>query len=180
MYYPLFILKWLDRNAEGAMILIAYSLMAGIIVFAVVERFVFKTQIPWSTSIPIYLFLWVTWIGCSYNVKQRTHLTFNEFRSRMSYNLQFACVLLDGILWLAFGAMVTFYTYEQTMLARNNFSIVQGTDNMMQWWFYLATPVAWVLLMFRVLQNMAQDIHRFKKRQPFLVAIQKLNSVEKD
>ncbi len=177
MHYPLSMLRWLDRNAERTMILIAYSLMAGVIVFAVIERFVFNTQIPWSTSIPIYLFLWVTWIGCSYNVKQRTHLTFNELRQRMSYKMQFACVLLDGLLWLVFGVMVTYYTYEQTMLAYNNFAIVQGTDDMMQWWFYLATPVAWVLLMFRVLQNMSKDIDRFKKNQPFLIDIQKVDTV---
>jgi len=180
MHYPLSMLRWLDRNAERTMILIAYSLMAGIIVFAVIERFVFKTQIPWSTSIPIYLFLWVTWIGCSYNVKQRTHLTFNELRSRMSYNMQFVCVLLDGFLWLVFGVMVTYYTYQQTMLAYNNFAIVQGTDDMMQWWFYLATPVAWVLLMFRVLQNMNQDIQRFRKKQPFLIDIQKVDTVHEE
>jgi len=180
MHYPLTMLRWLDRNAERAMILIAYSLMAGVIVFAVIERFVFNTQIPWSTSIPIYLFLWVTWIGCSYNVKQRTHLTFNELRQRMSYKMQFACVMLDGLLWLVFGVMVTYYTYEQTMLAYNNFAIVQGTDDMMQWWFYLATPVAWVLLMFRVLQNMSKDIDRFKKNQPFLIDIQKVDTVNED
>lgn len=170
-------LSWLDKNAERVLILIAYSLMAGIIVFAVIERFVFKSQIPWSTSIPIYLFLWVTWIGCSYNVKQRTHLTFNELRSRMSYGVQFSCLMLDGLLWLLFGLMVTFYTYEQTMLAYNNFAIVQGTDNMMQWWFYLATPVAWVLLMIRVLQNMYQDYQRYLRHEPFLIEIQKVDTV---
>ncbi len=170
-------LSWLDKNAERVLILIAYSLMTGIIVFAVIERFVFKSQIPWSTSIPIYLFLWVTWIGCSYNVKQRTHLTFNELRSRMSYGAQFACLMLDGVLWLMFGLMVIFYTHEQTMLAYNNFAIVQGTDNMMQWWFYLATPVAWVLLMIRVIQNMYQDYQRYLRHEPFLIAIQKVDTV---
>jgi TRAP-type C4-dicarboxylate transport system permease small subunit len=178
MHHLLTAIKWLDRNAERTMILVAYSLMAGIIVVAVIERFVFRSQIPWSTSIPIYLFLWVTWIGCSYNVKQRTHLTFNELRLRMSYQWQYFCVSLDGILWLVFGAMVTYYTYQQTVLAYNNFAIVQGTDNMMQWWFYLATPVAWILLMFRVLQNMRQDYQRYRLRQPFLIDIQKVDTVQ--
>ena len=59
------LIGWLDDNVERVLILIAYASMALIIVFAVFERFVLKTQIPWSTSIPIYLFLWVTWIGCS-------------------------------------------------------------------------------------------------------------------
>ena len=164
--------RWLDKNAERALILVAYSAMALIIVYAVFERFILKSMVPWSTSIPIYLFLWVTWIGCSHNVRQRTHLVFNDIRLRMSYGWQFACLWLDALLWIVFGAIVLKFTIEQTMLVEMNFAIVQGTDNVMQWWFYLATPVAWALLLIRVLQNLWDDIARYRARQPFLVDIQ--------
>ena len=172
MSYLMALLRWLDRNTERTLILIAYSSMALIIVYAVFERYVFSTQIPWSTSIPIYLFLWVAWVGCAYNVKKRTHLVFNDFRLRMPYGMQFAMMWLDTILWIGFGSIVAWFTIEQTQLAYDNFSIVQGTDNVMQWWFYLATPVGWGILMIRALQNLMQDIGRFRRREPFLVDIQ--------
>ncbi len=172
MTYLMALLRWLDRNAERSMILVAYSSMAAIIVFAVFERFVMKTQIPWSSSIPIYLFLWVTWIGCSYNVRKRTHLVFNDVRLRLPYRWQFACMWLDALLWIVFGAIVIYFTVEQTKLVHMNFAIVQGTDNVMQWWFYLATPLAWTLLIVRVLQNLWDDIGRWRRREPFLVDIQ--------
>jgi len=143
-------LRWLDKNAERTLILFAYSAMALIIVFAVFERFVLKSMVPWSTAIPIYLFLWVTWIGCSYNVRKRTHLVFNDIRLRLPYGAQFACMMLDAVLWIVFGVIVLYYTIEQTRLVEMNFAIVQGTDNVMQWWFYLATPLAWALLIVRV------------------------------
>lgn len=165
-------LRWLDKNAERAMILVAYSSMALIIIYGVFERFVFRTQIPWSSSIPIYLFLWVTWIGCSQNVRKRTHLVFNDIRIRMSYGKQFACLIADALLWWGFGAVVIYFTVEQTLLVEMNFAIVQGTDNLMQWWFYLATPVAWTMLMIRVLQNLIDDVKRFQAGKPFLVEIQ--------
>jgi C4-dicarboxylate transporter, DctQ subunit len=165
-------LRWLDRNAERVLILFAYSSMAMIIVYAVFERFVLRTQIPWSSSIPIYLFLWVTWIGCSHNVRKRTHLAFNDVRLRMSYRAQYACMWLDALLWIGFGAIVLYYTIEQTRLVEMNFAIVQGTDHVMQWWFYLATPLAWALLIVRVLQNLADDVRRWRRREPFLVDIQ--------
>jgi TRAP-type C4-dicarboxylate transport system permease small subunit len=44
--------------------------------------------------------------------------------------------------------------------------IVQGTDNVLQWWFYVATPLAWVLLIIRVLQNLLEDIKLFIKGKP--------------
>ena len=136
MSYLMALLRWLDRNAERTLILIAYSSMALIIVYAVFERYVFSTQIPWSTSIPIYLFLWVAWVGCAYNVKKRTHLVFNDFRLRMPYGMQFAMMWLDTILWIGFGS------------------------------------IGWGILMIRALQNLMQDIGRFRRREPFLVDIQ--------
>ncbi len=39
----------------------------------------------------------------------------------------------------------------------------------MQWWFYMATPVAFVLIIFRVLQNLAEDVRRFLNREPFSI-----------
>lgn len=172
MSFLMALLRWLDRHAERTLILVAYSSMALIIVYAVFERYIFNTQVPWSSSIPIYLFLWVTWIGCAYNVNKRTHLVFNDFRLRMPYAMQFAMLWLDAILWVGFGTIVAYFTFEQTYLAYENFAIVQGTDNIMQWWFYLATPLGWALLMFRALQNLFEDIGRFRRREPFLIDIQ--------
>lgn len=165
-------LRWLDKNAERTLILFAYSMMSLIIVFAVFERFILKSMVPWSTSIPIYLFLWVTWIGCSHNVRKRTHLVFNDIRLNLPYGAQFACMCLDAVLWIVFGVIVLYFTIEQTRLVEMNFAIVQGTDNVMQWWFYLATPLAWALLLVRVLQNLAEDIGRYRRRAPFIVDIQ--------
>ena len=166
--------RWLDDHAERTIILIAYSSMALIIVYAVIQRYIFNSQIAWSSTIPIYLFLWVTWIGCAYNVKRRTHLVFNDIRLRMPYGLQFAMMWLDTILWVGFGTMVAYFTIEQTQIAYDNFAIVGGTNDVMQWWFYLATPIGWFLLMFRALQNLWADIGRYRRREPFLVDIQSI------
>ena len=39
----------------------------------------------------------------------------------------------------------------------------------MEWWFYLATPLAWSLIIIRVLQNLVQDIRRYRHREPFIL-----------
>nr|WP_300309153.1 TRAP transporter small permease [Halomonas sp.] len=160
-------LRWLDANLEKCVILVAYSGMAGIIFVEVIRRFVFSQQASWSTSIPILLFLWLTWFGASLNVKQRSHLSLNEIRMRLPYTGQFLCQLLDAVLWVGFGAMVIHFTLDQVALARMNFAIVPGTDNVMQWWFYLATPLAWILILIRVMQNLIIDIRRYRRREPF-------------
>ena len=165
------VLRWLDDNIENIVILICYVTMAGIIFVEVIRRFVFHQQAPWSTTIPIYLFLWVTWLGASYNAKIRTHLSFDELRARMPYNAQFACLILDAVLWVVFGIIVTVYAVEQVVIARDNFSIVQGTDNVLQWWFYMATPIGWSLLIFRVLQNLWTDVGTWREGKPFPIQV---------
>ncbi len=163
------LIQWLDRNIEKLVIFICYSSMAGIVFVEVIRRFVFSQQAAWSTTIPIYLFLWITWVGASYNVKIRTHLKFDELRIRLPYLMQFSLQVLDAVLWSVFGIIVVVYSTEQVHLARENFMIVQGTDNVLQWWFYVATPAAWVLLIFRILQNLWEDIQLFRAGKPLLI-----------
>ena len=161
------VLKWLDDNTEKTVILVCYLAMTAIIFVEVIRRFAFGLQAPWSSTIPIYLFLWVTWIGCAYTAKQRSHLRFEEVRARLPYTGQFLAVTLDHLIWIGFSIVVIYFAAEQVQLSYDNFAIVQGTDDVMQWWFYMATPVAFVLIIFRVLQNLAEDMRRFRRREPF-------------
>ena len=163
------ILNWLDINTEKVIMLVSYTAMAGIIFVEVVRRFLINEQVPWSTTIPVLLFLWVTWFGASYNIKKRTHLALTEVRARLPYTLQFSCFVMDAVLWIVFALIVIYYTYLQTYMAYDNFAIVGGTDDVMEWWFYLATPLAWGLIIIRVIQNLIQDIGRFRRNEPFVL-----------
>ena len=156
-----------DRHLERIVILICYMSMAGIIFVEVLRRFFLNEQAAWSTTIPIYLFLWITWIGAARNVRLRTHLSFDELRARLPRIGQFLCLSLDAILWLSFGVIVIIYSTEQVLLSRSNFMIVQGTDHVMQWWFYVATPVAWGLLMIRTIQNWLDDLAIWRSEGEF-------------
>ncbi len=160
------ILKWLDENIEKAIILFSYVVMTGIIFVEVIRRFTIGEQAAWSSTIPIYLFLWVTWIGCAYNCKERSHLRFEEFRMRLPYGGQFFCLVVDHLAWIAFSVLVMYYAIEQVQISRDNFAIVQGTDDVMQWWFYLATPIGFALVIYRVSRNLMADIHRFRNQLP--------------
>ncbi|MCP1676966.1 TRAP-type C4-dicarboxylate transport system permease small subunit [Natronocella acetinitrilica] len=160
-------LGWLDRNIEKIFILIAYSGMAGILFVEVVRRFAFGQQAAWSTTIPVYLFLWLAWFGASYNVRKRTHLSLSELRARFPYPVQYACMILDGLLWIVFGIIVMYWSTRQVQLSYMNFAIVSGTDEIMQWWFYMALPLAWGLIMIRAVQNMVLDTLTFRRGKPF-------------
>ncbi len=122
-------LRWLDENIEKVVILVNYVAMTGIIFVEVIRRFAFGQQAPWSSTIPIYLFLWVTWIGCAYNCKLRAHLRFEEVRVRLPYKGQFFCIVVDHLVWIGFSIIVIYFSLLQVQISIDNFAIVQGTDD---------------------------------------------------
>ena len=125
-------------------------------------------QAPWSTTLPPFLFLIMTWFGCSYNVKLRTHLAFAEFRTAMPRTGQMACLLLDAALWIGFSWVVVVTSTRVVANSASNFQIMLGTDNIMQWWFLISVPLAFTVLVARVLENLIEDFANYRSGAPLL------------
>lgn len=159
---------WIDRNFERMIAVTAYILIATIIFVGVIERFVFSSQVPWSTTIPPLIFMIMSWYGCSYNVKLRTHLSFSEFRSKMSHNAQYTCLLMDNVLWFIFCVICVTTMARITVNTYDNFAIVLGTDGIMRWWFIITMPICFVLMAGRVLSNALIDLTRFRNNETLI------------
>jgi TRAP-type C4-dicarboxylate transport system permease small subunit len=159
---------FIERHLERTIMVYSYLAIALIIFRGVINRFVFNDQSPWSTTIPPLLFMIMAWYGAAYNVRLRTHLSFSEFRTAMPRAGQMACLWLDAILWFGFAVIVVTTTVRLTALSASNFQIVLGTDNVMQWWFLLTVPIAFILLAGRVFQNLAEDIRNWRRGEPLI------------
>jgi len=160
------VLHLLDRNLEKVFLLAAYSACAGIVAVEVFRRYVLHEQAPWSTTVPAYMFVWITWIGCSYAVRMRLHLAFSEVREHLSRNLQFALMQLDNVLFMVLGGLFVYWSYDLAQLHFGLESIVPGTDDLPSWLFYCATPIGWSALMFRIVQNALEDTRRYLGGKP--------------
>ena len=162
------VVPWIERNLESTLMVVTYLLIGAIIFVEVIRRFVFSEQFPWSTTIPGYLFLIMTWTGCSYNVRLRTHLSFSEFRSKMGRSAQMGLLALDAVLWWGICILVIVTSMGVAANAGNNFMIVTGTDNVFVWWFMMSLPIAFVLLSGRVFQNLFEDLRKYKAGEPMI------------
>ncbi len=161
--FPLF-----DRHFERTILIVSYLAIGMIIFVEVIRRFVFQSQAAWSTTLPPYLFLIMTWMGCAYNAKLRSHLSFDEVRSRMPRLGQFICLSIDAFLWLTFSLIVVVTSVKQSINSASNFQVLLGTDDVMQWWFYAWVPFSWVLLSARVVDNYINDIAAFKNDEKLI------------
>ena len=110
----------------------------------------------------------MTWVGCAYNVKLRSHLSFSEFRANMPRPLQFACLTLDALLWIGFAWIVVVTTTRTTANSAANFQILLGTDDVQQWWFMIAVPISFIMLAARVMENLAEDMRNFRSGEPLV------------
>lgn len=159
---------FLDRYFEKTVLVGIYLVIAGIIFVEVIRRFGFGVQAPWSTTLPPYLFLIMTWFGCAYNVRLRAHLRFTEIRSNLPPGGKLFCMSLDAVLWLTFSVIVIVTTLRQTANSASNFQILLGTDNTMQWWFYICVPLSWLVLSARVIENALEDFRRYRNGEELM------------
>jgi TRAP-type C4-dicarboxylate transport system permease small subunit len=162
------VVPWTERNLEQTLMIVSYLAIGGIIFVEVIRRFVFSVQAPWSTTLPPFLFLIMTWFGCSYNVKLRTHLAFAEFRSAMRRTGQLTCLMLDALLWIGFSWVVIVTSLKLVANSASNFQIMLGTDGIMQWWFLIFMPLAFTTLVARVLENALRDIDNYRRGDPLI------------
>jgi len=154
--------RTLDRYLEPTAMFFIYMTIAMVIFVEVIRRFVFNVQAPWSTTLPPYLFLLLTWIGCAYNVKLRTHLSFGEVRAMMPPSGRMALAFLDAVLWYVMAVIVMVATLRLTANSAANFQLLLGTDDVMRWWFYICVPLSWLVLYARVLENLSEDFRNFR------------------
>ena len=159
---------FIDRNLERWLMIGLYLAMTMIIFVEVPRRFFFSVQAPWSSTVPAWLFLVLTWLGASYSVKRRTQLNFNELRSIMPRKAQLAMLGLDWLLWTAFAFIIFVVSVQRTVGSNANFQIVPGTDGLMQWWFYATIPAAWVLLAARAWMVFADDRANYREGRPLI------------
>lgn len=158
----------IDRHLERTVMVWTYLAIAAVIFVEVIRRFVLSEQAPWSTTLPPFLFLIMTWFGCAYNVRLRTHLAFAEVRMNLPRAGQMMCLILDAVLWLSFCWIVIVTSTRVTANSASNFQILLGTDHVLQWWFLAVVPISFLILAARVLENLLEDIAKYRSGETLI------------
>lgn len=158
------ILSWLNENAEKMFIFPLYFAAMFITASEVIQRFLFRQSWLWSTWVAIGLFVWFAWIGCSWNVKTRSHLRFGTIRKKLSPRVQFVLLMLDYALWILFAVVAGYYSILNISKLAFIEAMIYGS-NIPKWVVPLCIPVSFGLLLFRICQCVVQDIKALKRNE---------------
>lgn len=145
-------IKLLDDHLEEvllAALLTAMSLLIGAQVFM---RYVMQNSLTWSEELARYCFIWATYIGVSYGVKERAHICVTAVKDLFSERIR---VLIGIFSYLIFGAFAVLVIWESWFLAMKIFKFGQQSSSLgiPMGWIYLAPTVGFGLVLVRLLQQ---------------------------
>ena len=156
--------KFID-NFEEYFIVWTLALMTILIFIQVVMRYVFSNSLSWSEEMDRYLFLWCSWIGASYAVKERSHFRVEMFANLIKGRGRKYYELMVLIIWFIFSVLMTWYGTQLLLFIHETGQISSGMEIPMTL-PYASVPAGCGLMSLRLL------IEMYKIFQPGQEAIQ--------
>ena len=84
----------------------------------------------------------------------------------MPRGVQFGLLMLDYVLWIAFGIIAAYFSITQIARLHEVGALIYGTETIPKWVVPLCIPVSFSILFFRVIQCAIQDIKDFRNNEP--------------
>ena len=134
------------------------AVMTVLVFFQVVMRYVFSNSLSWSEELARFIFLWLSWMGASYAVRERSHFRVEMFVNMIKGKTR---IFFEYIILLAWFSFCFFLAWQGTKLL----IFLQGTGqistamSMPMTWPYASVPVASALMCLRLIVEM-YDLHK--------------------
>jgi TRAP-type C4-dicarboxylate transport system permease small subunit len=127
------------------------------LVFAnVVLRYAFNSGITVSEELSRWLFVWLTFLGSIYALRERQHLGTDVLVSRLGPRMRMLCLLIGygfmlWVCWLLFSGALA-----QTRL---NWNVTAPSSGMSLAWFYMSGVVFSVSAALVLIEQVARLVH---------------------
>jgi C4-dicarboxylate transporter, DctQ subunit len=155
--------RWLDDNVERYVMFVLYVFIAAIVGGEAILRYISGAQTQWGGTAAIHAFIFLSWLGCAYHVRRRSHIRFDALRNRLSRAGRFGCYLLDDVLWLVMAVIVIFYSIGLVNMHMTLGATLEGTDHFPYWIAVAAVPIGWALIVIRALQDMVLLVEEYRR-----------------
>lgn len=146
---------------EEYFLVFCLGFMVLLVFVQVVMRYIFQNSLSWSEELARYLFLWLSWIGASYAVRERGHFRVQMFIDKLDGRKREIGEALILLVWFGF---CLFLAYQGWLLTAHLFLRGQMSPAMQLpiAYAYASVPVGVTLMSIRVL---VEFIKLFSKKE---------------
>lgn len=159
----------MDERLELWALTVFYLYFIIIVVIEVVMRYVFNSSTIIGEETARHSFIWLSWIAASYVTKKRTYIRITMFENKIPFNVKYYLSVIYNVLFIIF-CILTFVYVMPIMQTQAKYGTLSRATQYPMWIPYLAVPVGYAMMMFRVIQNMVIDFKDWKKGLPAGVA----------
>ena len=145
-------MRKLNEYLEEVILVILLVCMIFILGLQIVLRYVFKNSLSWSEELVRYMFVWSTFIGIPYSIKNNTSIRVNQFKTAMPIKVQNILSYVDKfIIFILFLIMAVFsIDIVDSSFASGQSSAAMGIP---YWLIQISVPIGSVLSLIRIVQN---------------------------
>lgn len=155
-------LKKIFDNLEEYFLVGTLGISVIIVFIQVIMRYLFHNSLSWSEEVARYLFLWLSWIGASYAVRERAHFRVEIFANLMKGRVRQYYDILIFIAWFIFCIFLTWQSYNLTHFLWIHHQLSAALQMPMAF-AYASVPVGSALMAFRVLLEISKMINGLRK-----------------
>ena len=104
---------FLEKHFEELLAGILVMIMASMVFFQVVMRYLFSMPTSWSDEIAIYAMLWSVYVSVAWAVRERAHIRVMNVVQLFPKKIAIFLTILSDFIWFLFGI---FLTYQSVLL----------------------------------------------------------------
>ena len=145
------IFAFLEQRSEEVVAGVCVVVMASLVFFQVVMRYVFSAPTSWSDEIAVYAMLWSVYISASWAVRERAHIRVMNLINLFPGRIGLGLAVLSDLAWFLFAIYLTWQSFL-LHLSMWELPFESPVLGIAQKWPYLCLVVGFALMTLRLIQ----------------------------
>ena len=141
------------NNFEEYFCVCGMAIMTVVVFSQVIMRYIFSFSLPWSEEFSRFVFIWISWVGASYAVKESRHFKVEIFANLLKGNARRCLDLFVLIVWFMFCFFLARYGTRLVLFLIDTRQISAAMEIPMSL-PYAAVPVGAGLMCVRLIAEM--------------------------
>ena len=131
------------------------ALMTVLVFCQVVMRYIFSNALSWSEELARFIFMWLSWVGASYAVKERSHFRVEMFANLLKGQHRKRFELSVLAVWFGFSVIMAWLGTRLMIFLMETGQISAAMEIPMSW-VYASVPAGCALMALRLVAEIVK------------------------